>query len=282
MKSQNFILCRIILSCFAFVLVVFPRTAYCNSGPDVKLKILSIKNTDKGFAVVGNVTGSNLNPKGQIVESDSVSIIADIETGGNVKYPLLPQSMYVRSPAGSETPYTKGSGPGATMTQSEYRGVGITSIVIFRVPLRETPVWKAYGGLSDWTKNAPSQVTKDVDGYIPEKYKGKNVRIRALLEHRWGGPYANWPAFSYANDIGYKGKLDIDKPTTTSGTTGTQTTGSGTANNANSWSDEVVSGNAGGATDSVKRKKRHRHDMFVYKPIHDIGAPSLREGPGSR
>ena len=175
--------------------------------PTVSINLHPIEKTDKGFFIQGEVTGGNLNPEGQIVEYDGVSIIADIQTETNTVYPLLPQGMYVRAPAGAETPITKGSGPGGTMTKTERDGIGITSIHIAKFDLRKYPVWRAYGGLGVWNKKAPSTVTKKFKGYIPLKYTGKTIRIRALLEHNWGGPYASWPAYSFANQIGFTGKL---------------------------------------------------------------------------
>ena len=68
-------------------------------------------------------------------------------------------------------------------------------------------MWREYGGLGNWEKNAPSEVTKQFEGTIPLKYAGKTLRIRATLKHEWGGPYAAWPAFSFHHDIGYEGQL---------------------------------------------------------------------------
>jgi hypothetical protein len=168
-----------------------------------------VNRTDDGFVVKGSVTGSDLNPEKAIVVHDDVYIIADIQIGPGAKYQKLWQSMYIRWPNGAETPYTKGSGPGGTMTKAEKNGVNIKEEGIARVKLRKSPVWKAYGGLNEWKKNAPANVTKKFEGKIPLKYEGKTVRVRATLRREIGGPYAAWPAFIFKHDtvdIGLPGK----------------------------------------------------------------------------
>lgn len=197
-------------SIFVLILValVLPRIGSAQgSGPEVILSITSIERTDSGFLVTGSITASGLNPEEQIVESDIVSIMADIQEGPEAKYQELPDSMYIRAPEGAETSFTPGSGPGNTMTREEYYGINILSYRIAEFGLRETPVWQAYGGLGEWEKNAPSSVTSDFEGVIPLEYEGKTLRIRATLRHEWGGPYANWPAFSFHHNIGYEGVL---------------------------------------------------------------------------
>jgi len=194
-----------ILQILLILLVWF--ISYAQDNPSISMTITSVEKSDKGFVISGSVSGSNLNPEGQIVEEDNVSIIVDIETGQNPKLPLLPESMYVRAPAGCETPYTKGSGPGSTMTKEEYYGVDIKSIMISQFPLRKSTVWRVYGGLAEWSKNAPASVEKEFQGIIPIEYEGKKVRIRVMLNHSWGGPYSNWPAYHYSNDIACEGVL---------------------------------------------------------------------------
>ncbi len=93
------------------------------------------------------------------------------------------------------------------MTNEEYEGVGITQLNVAAFALRNSSVWQAYGGLGEWEKNAPAEVSKDFEGTIPLEYAGKVVRIRAFLRHQWGGPNAAWPAFSFHHDIGYEGQL---------------------------------------------------------------------------
>jgi hypothetical protein len=201
---------RIRNSIFVLILVALalPRIGSAQgSGPEVTLSITSIKRTDSGFLVTGSITASGLNPEGQIVESDTVSIMADIQESPGAKYQELPDGMYIRDPEGAETSFTPGSGPGNTMTREECYGIDILSHRIAEFGLRETPVWRAYGGLGEWEKTAPSSVTSDFEGVIPLAHEGKTLRIRATLKHEWGGPYANWPAFSFHHDIGYEDVL---------------------------------------------------------------------------
>ncbi|MCJ7444816.1 MAG: DNRLRE domain-containing protein [Methanotrichaceae archaeon] len=163
--------------------------------------------TDKGFTVNGTVTCTNLNPPGQVVEYDNLDVVAYIKESSSSQYPKLPESRYVVYPAGAETPYTKGSGPGETMTKAEYEGVGIKRINIASIPIRPNPVWSNYGGLDDWQKKAPATVTKDFGGISPTEYDGKEARIVATLSHSWGGPYASWPAFSFSHSVAYEGRV---------------------------------------------------------------------------
>jgi len=182
----------------------------------VKFQGLTIEQAENGFVVNGSVRCSGLNDVG-IVESDRVEVCADIMESAGAKYGLLPESMYIRPPAGSETCYTKGSGVGETMTKVEYYGTDVKSFRVAAFALRNEPVWRAYGGLKDWTKKAPDTVTSEFTGTIPLQHAGKTLRIRASLTHHWGGPYAAWPAFSFHHDIGYEGVLratgvNVDKP----------------------------------------------------------------------
>jgi len=183
----------------------------CFCGPaaaqSIKFQDLKIQPTDKGFKVTGKIEASNLNPEGQICEYDSAEICADIQLGPTSQYQKLPESMYLRPPEGSETTYTKGSGPGGTMTKVEAEGVGLVRLRLADLPLRGNPVWQSYGGLGEWAKNAPASVTADFEGLIPLEHAGKTLRIRATLKHEWGGPNAPWPAFSFRHDVGFEGVL---------------------------------------------------------------------------
>lgn len=119
----------------------------------IKFERLTVEKAENGFVVKGAVQGSGLNDVG-IVESDRVLIVADIKKNANAQYQLLPESMFIRDPAGSVTPYTKGSGPANTMTKPECYGIDIKSINITSFGLRKEPVWRAYGGIPDWSKCA--------------------------------------------------------------------------------------------------------------------------------
>ena len=209
-------------SLFLFGLMMLPSFVSSAWAQSVSLSISSIeKIEEKGFVVKGTVTASGMNPKGQIVESDNMSINVDIKKEPGSVYQELPESMYIRKPTGCESSYTKGK---KCMTLKQERGVDILVHVIAGMSMRNEPVWRAYGGLGEWHKNAPASVTKAFEGVIPfnilhkgkqVQIEGKQLRIRATLTHRWGGPYANWPAFSYHHDIAFEGVLpsaQLDKP----------------------------------------------------------------------
>ncbi len=181
MKRRPFLLIVVALI-MSLLCVAVPSPVAAQS---VSLNLAKIEKTDKGFVVKGTVTGSNLNPEGQLNISNTVSVIADIKEGPDSVYPKLPKGWYVRPPAGAETPYTEGSGPGGTMTKKEYYGVGIISVTIASFGIGESPA--------------------EFEGTIPLEYAGKTLRIRASLKHYWSG---TWPAMTFHHDTGYEGKLE--------------------------------------------------------------------------
>ncbi|RLA72977.1 MAG: hypothetical protein DRG24_01520 [Epsilonproteobacteria bacterium] len=210
---------------FLIILIMFPGFVNSALAISVSLSITSVEKSEekKGYVVKGEVTASDLNPKGQIVVSDIMTIFADIKIDSGSVYQELPEGMYIRQPAGCESTYTKGK---KCMTLKEERGVGISRGVVAGLGhIRLSPVWRAYGGLGNWDKKgsdkaAPTTVTKEFEGVIPFtrhyegkqiQTEGKQVRIRATLQHRWGGPYAAWPAFSFHHDIGFEGVLEPTK-----------------------------------------------------------------------
>jgi hypothetical protein len=176
----------------------------------IEVQKYRIDRTDKGFVINGTVTASDLNPPGQVVEYDGLSVVAYIKQNSNSQFPKPPNSRYVRYPPGSVTAYTPGSGAGGTMTKEEYEGIGIAKINVVDLLLRPTPVWSSYGGIGDWMKKAPSTVTMNFEGIVPLKYEGKEVKIVATLAHSWGGPYAWESAYSYAHAIVYEGILKAE------------------------------------------------------------------------
>jgi len=193
---------------FAFMAVSLVFYATDSLAQNIKFENLTIKQTPKGFAVKGTIVGTNLNPRGQIVESDDVEIVADIKENSSSRYPVLPDGMTILTPQGAETNYWKSGRP---LTKAEFKGRGIIQYTITSFPLRKASVWSIYGGLGVWRKRAPSTVRKSFEGIIPSEYTGKTLRIRATLKHTWGGPSANWPAFSFHHDIGYDGVLSGSK-----------------------------------------------------------------------
>ncbi len=156
----------------------------------IVLKDLNIIPQKDRFLVTGRVIASGLNTP--IPEKDWVDIKAEFKTSPNAKYPKLAE--YYNIAKGCRAIANK------CLSKEEEEGRGIKSIGLVGIMLRKVPVWLAYGGLGKWEKNAPDRVQKSFKGYIPLKYEGKRVRIRAILTHVIGGPYASWPGISYYND----------------------------------------------------------------------------------
>ncbi len=157
---------------------------------NIDFTISSIEKTEKGFLVKGEVTGSDLN-SGGIPEQDYVSIVAEVPTSSNFKYPEFYEWYSLR-----DSKYGKGK---KLLTEEEVKGINIKSILLFTSYLRPPTVWLKYGGLGNWEKKAPPKVTVDFSGIIPLEYAGKTVRIHAILKHVIGGPYAAWPGLLYNN-----------------------------------------------------------------------------------
>ncbi len=177
----------------------------------VQILNMEIVRDENGFLVKGKVQGSGLNPQGQIVEQDYVAIVADIQKGPGAVYPVLPDGMYCCPlPEGAKSAYTKGDG---TLTPEEVSGTNITTVRISAFHLRNATVWYAYGGVPDWVKNAPATVTADFEGRIPLEHAGKQYRIRAVLDHRWGGPRAWWSACSLHHHVAEEGTLGAGSTT---------------------------------------------------------------------
>ncbi len=179
---------------------------------NVDFQISSIEKTEKGFLLKGEVTGSDLN-SGGIPEKDHVSIVAEIPTSPNFKYPEFYEWYSLR-----DSKYGKGK---KLLTEEEVKGTNIKSILLFTSYLRPPTVWLRYGGLGNWEKKAPSSVTVKFTGLIPLEYQGKTVRIHAILQHVIGGPYAAWPGISFSNKA-----IEISLPSV-----GTQTPGTPSYNN---------------------------------------------------
>ncbi|BBB33472.1 hypothetical protein TTHT_2032 [Thermotomaculum hydrothermale] len=173
-----------------FYLLVIFFTSIFSFSATVDFKIDTIEKTDKGFLIKGTVTGSDLN-SGGIPEKDTVTINAEIPTGANFSYPAFAEWYSIRDGK-------LGAGK-RLLTDEEVKGINVKVISIFSAVLRPPNVWYNYGGLGNWEKKAPPEVTVNFSGYIPSEYAGKTVRIHAILQHVVGGPYANWPGITYAN-----------------------------------------------------------------------------------
>lgn len=175
-----------------------------SSGQQIRIDQLTVTKTAERFEVSGRITASGLNPKGQIVEEDSFTIYVDTPNGPDPEWPVLPDGMTIRQPADAETSFVKDK---RYLTRREYGGHDVLALTAGGGPARPGCVWRTYGGLTDWAKNAPPEVTCEFKGSIPLQHAGKTVRIRAFLRHVWGGPYAAWSAYSFHHDIAYEGPL---------------------------------------------------------------------------
>ncbi len=175
---------------FLGILIVYsvnPRV-YSQS---VSASIEKIRSNLKYYIIKGRITASHLNQKGQIPQRDTVTINADIMVKPRGKWPVLPDTMWV----------TKGFVKnGKVLTGEELSGTGCVTLNLFSWTIRMN-AWQ-----SEKTKRINSATKEFVVG-IPRKYRNNLVRIRVDLDHEWGGPYANWPAFSYHHSVIYTGVL---------------------------------------------------------------------------
>jgi hypothetical protein len=186
----------------AFTLLTFLTLFLVSVRPtkaqQVSLSTVEVKTNNEGFIISGKVYSSNLNPKGQIVESDHLSVVAEIPLGDNYSFPLLWEAMVIRSPADVETPYKK---DGEFLSKKELNGENIKKIKLLgSTPIRDVTVWRKYGGLKEWRNNAPESVDTEFEGVVPAEYAGSQIRVRATLNHTYGGPNAAWSAYTFAHD----------------------------------------------------------------------------------
>jgi len=179
---------------FAGLILFLSTSSYAQQ---VSIQGLSIEQDEKGFLVKGTIIASGLNPKGQIVESDSASVVADIQTDQGAVYPELPDFLKIR-------PYGMMKG-GKALTKEQLNGTNIKTINIARVGIRPDTVWRNYGGLGVWRDKAPTTIKQEFSGQIPIEFASKTLRIRVQLTHTWGGPYAAWSAIAYFHDIAFEG-----------------------------------------------------------------------------
>ncbi len=178
------------------------------SAQNVEAEITKKSFDGENYIIKGHIALSELNPKGQLPEADDVGIAMDvIEENG--KFPMLPESMYIRQPEGCETPYTLN---GKCLTNEEYYGKNCKTISLWSWSVRRN-AWEAgagtgpNGGFSYDASKVKSQYDADFEIKIPKEYADKTVRIRVDLTHSWGGPFASWPAFSFHHKILYSGTL---------------------------------------------------------------------------
>ncbi len=182
-----------------FLFVIIPHA----SAQTIATTITSKSFDGQFYIIKGEVTASNLNPPGQLPESDEVSIVMDI-LGKNGTWPTLPDSYSIGG--GGET---KG---GKVITQEEVNGINCKTLNLWNWHVRGSNAWKegaseVNGQFHFDASKMKSSYSKEFTIKIPKKYASGIVRIRARLNHTWGGPFANWPAFSYHHTILYQGKL---------------------------------------------------------------------------
>jgi len=188
-----------------------------------KVRILEMETTQDGgnFIIRGTVEASGLNPRGQIPWSDRAWVYVDIMNAPDAVYPVLPDRlMRVVRPNGRYTLVPTKGGIALTLEQRTGHEVRRWDLHppdgLGGFYMRDHPVWRAYGGIPDWVKNAPSSGTHPFWGQIPVSEKGKRYRIRAVLEHRWVEkmqPELEWwqhsPNISYFHYVADTGRLGI-------------------------------------------------------------------------
>ncbi len=187
-----FAICTILV--FAVLSNAFAQT--------VSVALSSIKFDGNYYIIKGIVRVSDLNPKGQLPEKDIVTIYADILKNSEGKFPVLPDSLWITH---GEVKNNK------VLTDAELRGTNCITLRLWEWVVRQD-AWKEGAGEKDGhfhfdSSKMKSSYESKFEIKIPKEYAGNTVRIRAFLNHSWGGPFAAWPAFSYHHTIIYQGKL---------------------------------------------------------------------------
>jgi hypothetical protein len=256
-------ICAASLSAAVLLLCLLPLTL---RGQEVRLTIRSIERVETGFLVKGEAAASLLNPEGQVVEHDTIDIIADIQKAPGAVYPVLPDGMVVRKPSTAETNLKKQD---RYLTNSEKEGRDTETIVIASLPIRPPKVWERHGGVEGWRSSAPPEVNREFEGIIPLEYGGNIMRIRASLRHVWGGPDAFWPSFSYHHHIPFEGRLE-------QGASGGMSVGGGTGGSGDRTGGTVQTG--GQRRDREERDTREEREEAAGRDPVTPGAnrpPSL-------
>ena len=174
----------------------------------VEATITSKSFDGENYIIKGRIKVSDLNPEGQLPEDDDASIVLDI-LGENGTFPVFPDRMYIRAPSTCETSYIKNK---KCLTNEEYYGKNCKTIGLWSWTVRRM-AWQAgagtdeNGGFKFDRSKLKDSYEKDFKIKIPKKFADSTVRLRADLNHSWGGPFASWPAFSFHHTILYEGKL---------------------------------------------------------------------------
>lgn len=208
-----------------------------SNSPSPVIQLYNITVTDIGndtLLIKGMFTAMNLN-SGGIPEQDYVSITVEVKNASDSRYPVFYEG------------YSIGLGckvmNDTCISPEEENGVGIQSFHIFGGLIRKKPVWLAYGGLGEWEKNAPDNVTMKFEAKIPKIDTKYGARLHAILTHVVGGPYASWPGISHYHDVW---TLDLGKYQTSSSPTNTQTSPTQTGTSTNPPTTSTSSTHSGG------------------------------------
>lgn len=250
----------------------------------ITIENLKITPSGDNYLVSGTVVAKDLNPDGQIVEDDYVEIRAEMKKNPDSKYPVL-YDVWGYTPPEGKSNYMM---DGKFITYEEAKGKDIDSHIIASMHLRDFPVWSAYGGLNKWRENAPSSVRINFNGTIPKEYSGREVRIHAMLSHRWGGPNAYWPATTYHHWTktivlpSLDGKsVDVSQPNS-----GDSTSGGMNSNNNNYNNKDHINGNGNTNNNgkSVIDDKFRKLLEILRKAAHSkskesIGNPKFKNPP---
>jgi hypothetical protein len=166
-------------------------------GPKMGSKIFNLVPGPKGFAISGELEFGDLNKSG-VPESEELLVEAEIGVKPGHRWRVLPD--LIRVPGGAAK-------DGRLLTAAEKSGTGIALLSLKSSLLRKAPVWKEYGGLQLWPKQAPDSVRQSWQGTIPSEHAGKPCRVIASLKCSRGGPYAQWESVFFVYKTMYEGTL---------------------------------------------------------------------------
>lgn len=168
----------------------FPGVLFCvilfasDFAPAQQITIddISIVRKESGYAISGNVVVNSLNPAERTVVADHVTVLAEIRLENDSEFPILPDSRLSPQPKWAQTPYRIGN---SFLTDKQTSGKGIQTFTLAKMDMRETPVWKKYGGADKWRASAPEKAQAHFESMIPLEYGNRPMRIRATLEQSY-------------------------------------------------------------------------------------------------
>jgi hypothetical protein len=183
-----------LLILFLFINIVYAQ--------NISVSNFKFEKKDNSYYIKGKISLSNLTPKGQLPESDIVYILIDIPVKKNFSWPILPSNYtYWTNP-----PYWY---KGKKINEDKIKGVNVKTITIWKWDILNSWENCTYTGKNGELKinvnKCIHNATKDFEVKIPKKLLTRLIRIRAVLNHQYGGPYANWHPKSLHHYIIYKG-----------------------------------------------------------------------------